>query len=42
VTDKFHQHFELDQLLIPPEPHSQTWQGFHHSFISGFFSKISF
>lgn len=24
VTDKFHQHFELDQLLIPPEPHSQT------------------
>lgn len=23
VTDKFHQHFELDQLLTPPEPHSQ-------------------
>jgi segregation and condensation protein B len=24
VTDKFHQHFELDQLLIPPEPHPKS------------------
>jgi segregation and condensation protein B len=24
VTDKFHQHFEIDQLLTRPEPHSQS------------------
>lgn len=24
VTDKFHQHFEIDQLLTPPEKHSQS------------------
>jgi segregation and condensation protein B len=24
VTDKFHQHFELDQLLSPLKPHSQS------------------
>lgn len=24
VTDKFHQHFELDQLLIPPETPSES------------------
>ncbi len=40
VTNKFHQHFELDQLLPPLEPHSQSWQQLHRFFINDFLSKF--